>query len=300
MSETTGQSAAARSDLCFINGEFRPLAEAAVSPLDRGFLFGDGVYEVIPVYGGRPFRLEAHLQRLTRSLSEACIPAPYTDAEWTTLIERLVDRNGGGDRSLYLQVTRGAPDLRDHAFPDGETPTVFMMISPLAPSDPRGRRIILVDDIRWQRCDIKTVSLLPNVLLRQRALEAGADEAVLVRDGFVTEGAASNVFIVSEGVVVTPPKSPLLLPGITRDVVVELARADGMDCREEPISLERFRSADEVWLSSSTKEIIPVTVIDGEPLGDGRTGPVWHQVRELFDSYKAALRSGEGKAVSAP
>lgn len=288
-----GQTGADSRDLCFINGAFRPLAEAAISPLDRGFLFGDGVYEVIPVYAGRPFRLPAHLQRLARSLTEARLPAPYTDAEWAALLERIIDSHGGGDQSLYLQVTRGAPDLRDHAFPDGERPTVFVMSSPLKAPDPRGRRVILADDIRWRRCDIKTVSLLPNVLLRQQAIEAGADEAVLVRDGFVTEGAASNLFIVEGGVLVTPPKSPLLLPGITRDVIVELAAADGLECRQEDIALARFRAADEVWLSSSTKEVIPVVTVDGEPVGRGDPGPVWHRMRELYSALKANL-AGEG------
>ncbi|MBA1148463.1 D-amino acid aminotransferase [Ectothiorhodospiraceae bacterium WFHF3C12] len=286
-------------DLCFINGAYRPLAEARISPLDRGFLFGDGVYEVIPVYSGRPFRLQAHLSRLRRSLDEARLPSPYSDAEWASLLTRIIDSHGGGDQSLYLQVTRGAPDLRDHAFPDGERPTVFVMSSPLRAPEARGRSVILVDDIRWRRCDIKTVSLLPNVLLRQQAIEAGADEAVLIRDGFITEGAASNLFVVEGGALVTPPKSPLLLPGITRDLVVELAEANGLECRQENISLARFRSADEVWLSSSTKEVIPVTSVDGQPVGDGRPGPVWWRMRELYDAFKADLADpGKREAIS--
>lgn len=299
--EAKTRNGAESADLCFINGAFRPLSEASVSPLDRGFLFGDGVYEVIPVYGGRPFRLAAHLRRLACSLREARLPAPYSDTEWASLLERVIDSNGGGDQSLYLQVTRGAPDLRDHAFPDGEQPTVFIMSSPLKAPDARGRQVILADDIRWRRCDIKTISLLPNVLLRQQAIEAGADEAVLVRDGFVTEGAASNLFIVEDGVIVTPPKSPLLLPGITRDVIVELAAHAGLACRQENIALARFQAADEVWLSSSTKEVIPVTRVDGAPVGDGEPGPVWRRMRELYTAFKADLaRQNATESVSTP
>jgi len=285
-------------DICFLDGEFLPLAEARISPLDRGFLFGDGVYEVIPVYHGRLFRFDAHMARLERSLGETRIDAPYDRPRWRELMEALTERRGGGDLSLYLQVTRGAPQRRDHAFPDGQRPTVFMMASPLTPPDPRGRRVILVDDTRGSRCDIKSVSLLANVLLRQAALDAGADEAVVVRDGQVTEGAASNLFIVEDGTVITPPNSPRLLPGITRDLILELAAGDGIPCREAAVSLAALRGADEVWLSSSTKEIIPVTHINDETVAEGRAGPVWRRMRQLYDSFKATLADGDRREAA--
>jgi D-alanine transaminase len=279
----------------FLNGEFLPLEQARIPVMDRGFLFGDGVYEVIPVYGGRLFRLEEHLGRLDRSLRAIRIEPPHDHGEWREILERLIDTGDDRDRSVYLQVTRGADSKRDHAIPPGLRPTVFAMVSPIPAPDPalqeRGIGAVTREDIRWHRCDIKAVTLLAAVLLRQEAAEDGAMEAILVRDGLATEGAASNLFIVHDGVIVTPPKSPDLLPGITRDLVLELAAREGLAHREAPIAREQLEQADEVWLTSSTKEVMPVTRLDGRTLGDGRPGPVWRQMRDLYREHKEQLRA---------
>ncbi|HHH47300.1 MAG TPA: D-amino acid aminotransferase [Gammaproteobacteria bacterium] len=276
-----------------LNGRNLPAEEACVPVLDRGFIFGDGVYEVIPVFGGHPFRLDEHLQRLENSLSEVRIPSPHTRGEWTTLIRNLIDANGGGDQSLYLQVTRG-PAARDHALPENPAPTVFAMSNPLRPPAPevleQGIEAITLDDIRWSRCHIKAISLLPNILLRQTALDAGATEAILIRDGQATEGAASNLFAVLDGELRTPPKGPRLLPGITRDVILELAAANGIPHREADIRAEDLAHASEVWVTSSTREILPVTTLDGKAVGNGRPGPVFRRMYDLYQANKAKLR----------
>ena len=276
-----------------LNGRNLPAEEACVPVLDRGFIFGDGVYEVIPVFGGHPFRLDEHLQRLENSLSEVRIPSPHTRGEWTTLIRNLIDANGGGDQSLYLQVTRG-PAARDHALPENPAPTVFAMSNPLRPPAPevleQGIEAITLDDIRWSRCHIKAISLLPNILLRQTALDAGATEAILTRDGQATEGAASNLFAVLDGELRTPPKGPRLLPGITRDVILELAAANGIPHREADIRAEDLAHASEVWVTSSTREILPVTTLDGKAVGNGRPGPVFRRMYDLYQANKAKLR----------
>ncbi|BCO32835.1 cytochrome c550 [Thiohalobacter sp. COW1] len=280
----------------FLNGEFLPHDQARVSVMDRGFLFGDGVYEVIPAYGGHLFRLQPHLQRLDNSLQAVRIPNPYTEPQWQGILEELVGENAGTDQSVYLQVTRGVMERRDHAFPADLKPTVFAMSNPIPEPDPalaeHGITAISLDDIRWQSCHIKAITLLPNVLLRQQAVEAGAAEAILLRDGEATEGAASNLFIVRDGLLITPPKGPLLLPGITRDLVIELAARHGIPYREGAISEADLRGADEVWLTSSTKEIMPVTTLDGVPVGDGRPGPLYRQMHGIYREYKQAVREG--------
>ena len=283
--------------IAYLNGEFLPREKACVPVMDRGFLFGDGVYEVIPVYGGRLFRLDQHLQRLASSLDAIRLGNPLDNAGWRTLLEQLVERNGGGDLSVYLQVTRGAAPTRDHAFPAGVPPTVFMMSSPLSAgrdidSEP-GIHAVTLDDIRWDFCNIKAITLLPNVLLRQQAIDAEAAEAILVRDGFATEGAASNLFIVRQGLLVTPPKSPSLLPGITRDLVLELAANHGIPYREADVTQAELNSADEVWLTSSTREISPVTRLDDRSVGDGKPGPLWQRMIRLYQDYKRAVGAGE-------
>jgi D-alanine transaminase len=269
----------------YLNGAFLPPDEAHVSPLDRGFLFGDGIYEVIPSYQGRFFLLDEHIARLRRSLREIRMPEPQPDQGWAGLLEQLLGLNPGGDRSVYLQVTRGAA-ARDHAFPKSTAATVFAMVSPIAPSSPdlseRGIAAILLPDQRWGRCDIKAVALLPNVLARQQAVEQGAVEALLLRDGMLTEGAASNVFVVSGGAVVTPPLGQEILPGVTRRFLLDTLREEGWDCREDPVPESVLRSADEIWLTSSTKELLPVTALDGRPVGGGRPGPVWKGALDVF------------------
>lgn len=283
-------------EIVYLNGSFLPLHEAHVSVLDRGFLFGDGVYEVIPVYGGRAFRLEHHLARLDHSLQGVRLGNPFDHAQWSDVLTALIRHNGGGDQSLYLQVTRGVAPRRDHAFPARVQPTVFAMSTPL--SEPgaavqNGITAVTVDDIRWRHCNIKAITLLPNVLMRQQAIDAGATEAILLRDGHATEGSASNVFIVRDGVVITPPKSTLLLPGITRDLTVELCHANGIPCREADISEADLRSADEVWVTSSTREVVAVTQLDGQPIGDGRPGPLWQRISTLYTAYKQDFRAGK-------
>ncbi|MFA7095573.1 MAG: D-amino acid aminotransferase [Gammaproteobacteria bacterium] len=283
--------------IVYLNGEFLPKDEARVSVLDRGFLFGDGVYEVIPVYGGRLFRLEQHLDRLDQSLVGIRLANPHTRPEWRQIIGQLVELQGGGDQSVYLQVTRGAAPKRDHAFPADVRATVFAMSSPLTPNPPevaqQGVAAITLEDIRWKYCHIKAVTLLANVLLRQQALDGGAVESILIRDGEVTEGAASNVFIVRAGELLTPPKGPFLLPGITRDLILELAAANGIPHREAAITEADLASAAEIWVTSSTREILPVTTLNGVPVGNGKPGPQWTRMAALFQAYKECLRSGE-------
>jgi D-alanine transaminase len=273
-----------------------PLEEARVSVLDRGFLFGDGVYELMPVYGGRMFRLDAHLIRMAQSLAKVMIPNPYTPVRWGRILGEVVERAGSPDLLLYWQITRGVAP-RDHAFPRGIQPTAFAMANPLpvpiASQLEHGVRAITLNDLRWARCDIKAISLLGNVLLRQQALDADAAEAILLRDGSVTEGAASNIFVVLDGIIVTPPKGPALLPGITRDLVLELVEAAGLSYREASISETELRKAREIWLTSSSREVVPVTMLDGVIVGDGSPGALWKQLHRLFQDYKARLRTGE-------
>ena len=277
----------------FLNGEFVPINQARVSVLDRGFMFGDGVYELIPVYGRQPFRFSQHLARFSRSLAEVRIPNPYPDVDWRAILSKLIDHAEDDDLTVYLQVTRGmAP--RDHAFPQAVSPTVFAMANPLRPLPHevllKGIAAITTDDIRWRRCDIKSVSLLANVLLRQQALDQGAEEAILIRDGYITEGAASNVFVVKDDVMLTPPKGPDILPGITRDMVLELMAREGLPCRETALSINDLLSAQEVWVTSSSKEIVPVTRLNRRPVGDGTPGSCWAQTHQLLQVYKSKLQ----------
>jgi len=284
----------AAADTVYLNGSFMPATEAKISVFDRGFIFGDGIYEVIPVYGGRLFRLPHHLERLDHSLEGIRLANPLSHSRWQQVLEELVRRNGGGDQSLYLQLTRGVAE-RDHGFPPDTEPTVFAMSKRLEekPAEPdRGVTAMTVEDIRWKWCNIKSIALLPNILLRQQAVDAGAAEAIMLREGYVTEGTASNIFIVSDGTVLTPPKSNLLLPGITRDLVVELCRDNAVFCLEEPIGEERLRSADEIWITSSTREIVPVTRLDQGLVGSGEPGPLWHRLIALYQEYKQAFREG--------
>jgi len=282
--------------LVYLNGDYLPLEEAQVPVLDRGFLFGDGVYEVIPAYGGHPFRLEEHLQRLENSLRAIRMEPPLTRRQWGEIFHRLLDPLGDADQQLYLQVTRGAYERRLHAIPKTVTPTVFVMSNPLAPRDPelvaRGLAAVTLEDIRWQRCDIKAITLLANILAQQQARDAGADEAILVRDGLATEGTASNFFLVKEGRILTPPKSAHLLPGITRDLVLELAQEAELPWEERDIPVEELKEADEIWVTSSTKEVMPVTRLDGRLVGNGVPGPMWQKMDTLYSACKARLRAG--------
>lgn len=280
----------------YLNGAFMPITEAKVSVLDRGFIFGDGVYEVIPVYSRKAFRLTEHLKRLQHSLDGIKLANPHDGAGWTRIVEELIARNEGEDQYLYLHITRGAAK-RDHAFPNPPVPpTVFAMSSPL-PTPPAallesGICCITAQDNRWLRCDIKAIALLPNVLLRQTAVDAGCAETILIRDdpltgkGFMTEGAASNIFVVRNGTLLAPPKDNLMLPGITYDVVLEIAAANGIPCEIRRVLKEELFSADELLLTSSTKEVLAITRLDGHAVGDGRPGPMFTRLHELYQDFK--------------
>jgi len=278
----------------FLNGAFLPLAEAKVSVLDRGFVFGDGVYEVVPVYSLKPFRLDEHLCRLQASLDAIRLANPCSVAQWRETALKLIALQDFPDQSLYIQVTRGTPvagqPLRDHAFPQDTPPTVFMYAQPLVPATPAqkaaGVCAISVADNRWLRCNIKAIALLANVLLRQQAVDVGCAEAVMLRDGWLTEGAASNIFVVKGGVLLAPPPSSLMLTGITYDVVLELARTHGIPVEVRPISEAEVRAADELWMTSSTKEIMPIVTLDGAPVGSGAAGPLAQRMDALYQTFK--------------
>ena len=277
--------------IVYLNGAFVALGDAKVSVLDRGFIYGDGVYEVIPVYGRKPFRMPHHLARLQRSLDGIRLANPHGDADWTALVETIIERQPFDDQAVYLQVTRGVAK-RDHTFPAGVAPTVFMMSNPLVtPSREQvegGVAVVTAEDNRWLRCDLKTTSLLGNVLMRQLAADANAVEAVMFRNGFLTEASASNVMVVRDGVVVAPPKDNLILPGITYDATLEVTRAAGVPLEIRPVSRDDALAADEMWLSSSTKEVLAVTTLDGRPFAGGHPGPVFRRIHAAFQSAKAA------------
>jgi D-alanine transaminase len=286
------------ADPVYLDGRFLPLAEAAVSPLDRGFLYGDGVYELVPVYSRRPFRLGEHLARLQATLASIRLANPLDTAGWQAVVERLIAEAPWEDQSIYLQVTRGADDKRDHAFPPaGVPPTVFAFSSPLVttPADIRAKGVaaITVADDRWARCNLKVVSLLANVLARQQAVDAGCAEALLIRDGLLKEGAASNIFVVKDGVLLAPPKTSFMLPGITYDVILELAARHGQPVEIREIGEAELRAADEVWMTSSTKEVLAITTLDGVPVGTGRPGPLAGRMWQWYQDFKnSVMRNG--------
>ena len=277
------------SDIVYLNGAFMPLDEARIPVLDRDFIFNDDIYEVMPVYSRHPFRLTEHLRRLQNSLDGIRLANPMDDAAWTRLVGEIIARNEGDDQSIYFQITRGVA-RRDHAFPKDVKQTVFIMSSPLT-TPPReqvenGAPAISASDFRWLKCDIKSVSLLGNCLLRQLAVDAGAVETILFRDGKLTEASASNVFVVKNGVLLAPPKDNLVLPGITYDVVLEIARAREFLVEVREISEAETRGADELWVTSSTKEVLAITTLDGQPVGDGKPGLLFRRMHALYQDFK--------------
>jgi D-alanine transaminase len=289
--------------MVFLNGKFIPIDEARVSVLDRGFIFGDGVYELVPVYSRVPFRLDEHLARLERSLAEAKIRNPHSRAQWRKFVYQLIDAQPFDDQGVYFQVTRGVAK-RDHAFPKNAEPTVFMMSNPLVnPPQPQveaGAAAVSAQDNRWLRCDIKSISLIGNVLLRQLSAEADAAETILFRDGRLTEASASNVFIVARGLILSPPKSSLILPGITYDVVAELARANDLPLEFRDVTEAEVRAADEIWVTSSSKEVLAIVSLDGRKVGEGRPGPVFRRMYALYQEFKRkVMRAGKREALSA-
>jgi D-alanine transaminase len=275
----------------YLNGEYMPIEEAKISVLDRGFIFGDGVYEVIPVYSRKAFRLAEHLRRLQYSLDGIRLTNPHSESEWTSIINELIARNSGDDQYLYLHITRGVAK-RDHAFPNPPVkPTVFMMSNPLSTPPAAllqsGVSAVTAQDNRWLRCDIKAISLLPNVLLRQMAVDAGCTETILIRDNeFMTEGAASNIFVVKNGKLLAPPKDNLMLPGITYDVVLEIAAANNIPHEVRKIAVAEVFAADELLLTSSTKEVLAITQLDGKPVGTGKPGAMFARLHALYQEYK--------------
>jgi D-alanine transaminase len=289
--------------MVFLNGRLLALEDAKIPVLDRGFIFGDGVYELVPVYSRVPFRLEEHLARLERSLGAVAIRNPYTRAQWREHMEALIDSQPYEDQGLYLQVTRGVAK-RDHAFPKDAEPTVFMMSNPLVNPAPalveNGAAALSAQDNRWLRCDIKSISLIGNVLLRQLSAEVGAAETILFRDGRLTEASASNVFVVKDGTILSPGKDNLILPGITYDVVVELAHSHGMPMEIRHITEAEVRSADELWVTSSSKEVLAIVTLDGRPVGEGRPGPVFRRMYNAYQDFKQkVMRAGKRQAPPA-
>jgi len=278
----------------YLNGDFLDADQAQVSVFDRGFLLGDGVYEVIPVYAGVCFQLAGHLERLQVSLDGVRMDNPYTVERWQAVIEQLVEKNGGGDQSVYLQVTRGVAP-RDHVFPKNTIPTAFVMSNPLHPVPEKykteGIAAITLPDIRWQNCNIKAITLLPNSLLKQQAQDRGAQEALLIRDGYLTEGAASNAYAVIDGTIYTAPKDEKVLPGITRDVVLELATNNNIPLIEQAVTESQLQQADEIWVSSSTKEVLPITTLNDQKVGTGLPGTVWLKMDALYQDFKTGSQS---------
>lgn len=273
--------------IVYLNGEYKPLAEASVSVLDRGFTFGDGVYEVIPVFNRKVFRFDEHIKRLQNSLTAIYMDNPYSVETWLSIFEKLISSIEQTEQSIYLQITRGITD-RDHDISLAESPTIFAMTRPIVKKDlSAGISAITHEDIRWQYCDIKAITLLPSVLLRHLAKQQGAKEAILIRDGVITEGAASNIFICKDNKILTPPKNNHVLPGITRDLLIEILEHHKFDYFETVINRETLDNADEIWVTSSTWEIVPVITLDNKPVGSGSTGPVWEEVSTLYQEYKS-------------
>ena len=279
--------------ISYVNGEYVPLREARISPLDRGFLYSDGVYEVMPVYAGRPFRFESHAERLTRSLAGIQMEDPHTRGEWREMIATLFARNGGGDQYVYWQVTRGAQFGRNHAPLPKIARTVFAFCAPLPPISTAaledGVACVTTEDTRWAYCDIKSVSLLANVLLRQHSAEAGAAETILLKDGELREASASAVHVVINGEIISPPRTRSILPGPTRSAMEEVAASAGVPLRAAAVSERQLRAADEIWISSATREVQAVTRLDGQPVGNGKPGPIWRRVHEAWQNYKHSL-----------
>jgi D-alanine transaminase len=279
--------------IVYLNGVFGPLSEAKISVLDRGFIFGDGVYEVVPIYHGKPFRMTQHLARLERSLAKLHIQQPMTKVQWEGLVNDLVDKAPDDTCMVYIQISRGVAK-RDHGFPlPAVTPTVFAMVSPMSPPNAelreKGVRLVSLLDERWLHCDIKSVSLLGNVLAKQAAVDAEVDEVVQFRDGNLTEGATCNIWVVQDGKVIAPLKNNLVLEGIRYGLFEELCAEVGIPFELRVVSEAETRAADELLMSSATREVLPVVELDGKPVGAGKAGPVYQKLRAAYDARLAAL-----------
>lgn len=279
--------------ICYLNGNYLPLTEARVSPLDRAFLFGDAVYEVLPIYASRPFRLREHLDRLNRSLAGIRMPAPLSHAEWAQRCQELIARNSAHDAYLYLQVTRGAELGRNHAWPEDLKPTLFAYVTALEPLSPsfleQGVSAVTAADTRWARRDIKSTALLANILLKKLSADAGAFETIMLENGELTEGSSTTVHVVTGGVIHTPPNGHRILPGTTRDVVTELAARLNLRCESSRVTDAGLRAADEIWLAFATRGVLPVTTLDGAPVGTGKPGPLFKRMSTAFADYTREL-----------
>lgn len=278
--------------LVYLNGDYVRLGDAKVSVLDRGFIFGDGIYDVVPAYNGKPFRIDGHLARLERSLAAIGISTPLQRSDWEALVSDLLQRSGRGDCMVYIQVTRGVAK-RDHAFPANVSPTIFAMIAPFSGPDAtlrsQGLKAVGMEDLRWLRCEIKSISLLGNVLAKQHAVDQGVDEVLQFREGYLTEGASCNIWVVKDGVLLAPPRSNLILEGIRYGLLEELADAAGVPFNARPISRDEVDNADELMMTSATKELLPITTYDGRPVGNGQAGPVYAALRAGYDQAIAAI-----------
>jgi len=275
--------------LCYLNGEYLPLADARVSPFDRAFLFGDAVYEVVPVYKGRPFRLKEHLDRLNRSLDAIRMAAPLAHKDWAAICAKLLDTSKGQDSYIYLQVTRGAEVGRNHAWPEGLKPTIFSYVTTLdptpAPMIERGVAAVTATEIRWARRDIKSTALLANILLKKLAADKGAFETMMLENGELTEGSSTTVHVISKGVIHTPPNGHHILPGTTRDVISELAARLKIPYESASVPEALLRSADEIWLAFATRGLLAVTTLDSRPVGSGQPGPLFKRMHAAFLDY---------------
>lgn len=274
----------------YLNGEFLPLIEARISPLDRGFLFGDGVYDVVPFYNHEPFLLEEHLARLDRSLKAIDMENPLSHAEWAEVIHKLSDETPIDNYAIYLQVTRGTGVTRQHTYSDDLTPTVFaMQVNPKAlPPEAKenGVSAITLKDERWENCYIKSINLLPNILALQQSKNQGAYETILIKNGFLTEGSGSNIFVIKNNVIMTAPQTPHILAGITRGFVLQLAKQHQLPFEERFISEDELNNADEIWMTSSTREVLAITRLNGKIVGDGKIGPLCKKMHHFFQVAK--------------
>ncbi len=284
-------------DLVYLNGNYVPAETACIPVLDRGFMFGDGVYEVLPVYSGKVFRVDEHLQRLQRSLQAVDMSCAECENAMPEIFSSLIENNiHQGDGFIYLQITRGVMQVRDQAYDRDMKPTVLVMCQaldyPSQNKDTKGIRAITLDDNRWMNCYIKSINLLPNVLLRQQAVDAGAQEAILIRDNLAVEGTSSNLFVIKDEVILTPPQTRYMLGGITRELIIEICNKNKILVREMPVSEDKLHDADEIWMTSSTREIMPVTTLNQHKVGKGVPGPMWMQLIDLYQDFKKSVMRG--------
>ncbi len=282
------------SNLVYLNGEFVAADQASVSVLDRGFMFGDGVYEVIPVYSGKVFAAQNHLKRLQRSLDAVDIANPLDEQGWQKIMDQLVEKNTADqDAMIYLQVTRGVMSKRDHLYTRDMQPSVLIMCQPLhyqvQDNNTKGIKVVTKEDNRWADCFIKSINLLPNIMLKQYAADHDAVESILIRDGYAIEGSASNLFIVKDDIIRTPPISRHMLGGITREVILQICKDEKIVAREIAITEDELHDADEIWITSSTKEIVPVTILNQHKVGQGVVGPKWLQIIDLYQKFKQSF-----------